>query len=217
MWYNIRTLETKPMNYIDFRARFHDFACFSNEQVLAAFPGFARENYSAWLEKGYIKRLRRSWYAFADVADVPGIGDYFAGKIYSPSYLSCEHVMARAGLIPESVVQFTCVTSLKTASFKNDFGEFFYRSVKPQLMFGYQVETVGGGLPVNVATPAKALCDFLYLNSQYDTPDEIEALRLDADVFAEIASGGELDGVVARFGSQALARRIKLAKRVLSV
>ena len=205
------------MNYIDFRARFHDFACFSNEQVLAAFPGFARENYSAWLEKGYIKRLRRSWYAFADVADVPGIGDYFAGKIYSPSYLSCEHVMARAGLIPESVVQFTCVTSLKTVSFKNDFGEFFYRSVKPQLMFGYQVATVGGGLPVNVATPAKALCDFLYLNSQYDTPDEIEALRLDADVFAEIASGGELDGVVARFGSQALARRIKLAKRVLSV
>ena len=189
------------MNYIDFRARFHDFACFSNEQVLAAFPGFDRGNYSSWLEKGYIKRLRRSWYAFADVADTPGIGEYFAGRIYAPSYLSCEHVMARAGLIPESVVQFTCVTSLKTASFKNDFGEFFYRSVKPQLMFGYRVEMVGGGLPVQVATPVKALCDFLYLNAQYDTPEEIEALRLDADVLAEITSGGDLDCVAARFGS----------------
>ena len=40
------------------------------------------------------------------------------------------------------------------------------------------------------------------------------ALRLDADVLAEIASGGDLDGVAARFGSQVLARRIKLAKRV---
>lgn len=205
------------MNYIDFRARFHDFACFSHEQVLAVFPGFDRGNYSSWQEKGYIKRLRRSWYAFADVADTPGIGECFAGRIYAPSYLSCEHVMARAGLIPESVVQFTCVTSLKTASFKNDFGEFFYRSVKPELMFGYRVETVGGGLPVNVATPAKALCDFLYLNAQYDTPEEIEALRLDADVLAEIASGGDLDGVAARFGSGALKRRIKLAKEVYSI
>ena len=149
------------MNYITFRERFHDFACFSNEQVVAAFPRFDRGNYSTWLGKGYIKRLRRSWYAFADVAGTPGIGDYFAGRMYSPSYLSCEYVMARAGLIPESVVQFTSVTSLKTASFKNDFGEFSYRSVKPELMFGYGVEHVGDGLPVNVATPAKALCDFL--------------------------------------------------------
>ena len=205
------------MNYITFRSRFHAFACFSNEQVVAAFPRFDRGNYSTWLGKGYIKRLRRSWYAFADVADTPGIGDYFAGRMYSPSYLSCEYVMARTGLIPESVVQFTSVTSLKTASFKNDFGEFSYRSVKPELMFGYGVEHVGDGLPVNVATPAKALCDFLYLNSQYDTPEEIEALRLDPDVLAEIAANGDLDGVVARFGSQALARRMRLVKEVYSI
>lgn len=205
------------MNYITFRGRFHDFACFSNEQVVAAFPRFDRGNYSTWLGKGYIKRLRRSWYAFADVASTPGIGDYFAGRMYSPSYLSCEYVMARTGLIPESVVQFTSVTSLKTASFKNDFGEFSYRSVKPELMFGYGVEHVGDGLPVNVATPAKALCDFLYLNSQYDTPDEIEALRFDRDVLAEIASSGDLDGVVARFGSHALARRMRLVKEVYAL
>ena len=85
------------MNYITFRERFHDFACFSNEQVVAVFPRFDRGNYSTWLEKGHIKRLRRSWYAFADVAGTPGIGDYFAGRMYSPSYLSCEYVMARAG------------------------------------------------------------------------------------------------------------------------
>ena len=184
---------------------------------MAAFPRFDRGNYSTWLGKGYVKRLRRSWYAFADVAGTPGIGDYFAGRMYSPSYLSCEYVMARTGLIPESVVQFTSVTSLKTASFKNDFGEFSYRSVKPELMFGYGVEHVGDGLPVNVATPAKALCDFLYLNAQYDTPDEIEALRFDRDVLAEIASSGDLDGVVARFGSHALARRMRLVKEVYAL
>lgn len=205
------------MNYIAFRERFHSFACFSNEQVKASFPGFDRGNYASWLGKGYIKRLRRSWYAFADVADVPGICDYFAGKLYSPSYLSCEYVMARVGLIPESVVQYTSITSLKTASFKNDFGEFFYRSVKPQLMFGYGVETVGDGLPVQVATPAKALCDFLYLNAQYDTLDEIEALRLDSDVLEDICREGKLDCVADRFGSHSLKRRIGMVKEVYSI
>ena len=205
------------MNYVTLRERFHAFACFSNEQVMAAFPRFDRGNYSTWLGKGYIKRLRRSWYAFADVAGTPGRGDYFAGRMYSPSYLSCEYVMARTGLIPESVVQFTSVTSLKTASFKNDFGEFSYRSVKPELMFGYGVEHVGDGLPVNVATPAKALCDFLYINSQYDTPEEIEALRLDVDVLEEISRDSALDGVADRFGSRALVRRIKLVKEVYAI
>jgi len=205
------------MNYITFRERFHDFACFSVEQAEAAFPGFSRRNFTSWLGKGYIKRLRRSWYAFADAASTPGISEYFAGRIYSPSYLSCENVMARSGLIPESVVQFTSVTSLKTESFKNDFGEFFYRSVKPQLMFGYRVEAVGAGLPVQVATPEKALCDFLYLNPQYDTKDEIEALRLDPDVLAEISADGRLDSVAARFDSQALKRRVELVKEVYSL
>ena len=125
--------------------------------------------------------------------------------------------MARVWLIPESVVQFTSVTSLKTASFKNDFGEFFYRSVKPQLMFGYGVESVNGGLPVLVATPAKALCDFLYLNPQYDTRGEIEVLRLDPDVLEEIFRDGGLDGVASRFDSRALARRIRLVKEVCAI
>jgi hypothetical protein len=44
------------MNYITFRERFHDYACMSTEQVLAAFPDFDRGNYSTWLGKGYIKR-----------------------------------------------------------------------------------------------------------------------------------------------------------------
>jgi hypothetical protein len=81
-------------------------------------------------------------------------------------------------------------------------------------MFGYDVESVGGGLPVYVATPSKALCDFLYLNSQYDTPEEIEALRLDVDVLEEISRDSALDVVANRFGSRALVRRIKLVKEV---
>ena len=43
------------------------------------------------------------------------------------------------------------------------------------------------------------------------------ALRLDADVLAEIALNGDLDGVVARFGSHALTRRLRLVKEVYAL
>lgn len=215
MRYNYGVLE---MNYQTFRTRFEPFACFSNEQVSASFPGFDRGNYQEWLKKGYLKRLRRGWYAFADAARIPGIGDYFAGKIYAPSYLSCQYVMARVGLIPESVVQYTSVTSLKTASFVNDFGEYFYQTVRPQLMFGYESESVGNGLPVFVARPVKALCDYLYPNPHYDSPEELEELRLDEDVLADIlVEEDELRETVERFDNGALERRVELLRKVYGI
>ena len=205
------------MNYQVFRERFSKFTCFSVEQVLAAFPDFNCGNYRQWILHGYIKRLRRGWYAFSDALHIPCVCDYFAGKIYSPSYLSCEYVMARTGLIPESVVQLTCVTTLKTASFKNEFGEFFYRSIKPELMFGYDVQVINGTLPVNVALPHKAFCDFLYLNHRYNTLEDMEGLRLDEDTLSELVSGGVLERTAERFRSSALMRRIGLARKAYAI
>ena len=204
------------MNFQTFRIRFSAFACVSTDQVEAAFPGFSRDNYAEWVRHGYLLRLRRGWYAFAEAADVPGVGDYFAGRIYSPSYLSLEYVMARCGLIPESVVQITSATSLKTASFRNAFGEFIYRSVKPELMFGYDAETIGGGLPVLVASPAKALCDFLYLNPRCASAEDLAQLRLDEDLLEGLFADSSLERTAARFHSRTLMARIALLKETLS-
>ena len=204
------------MNYQMFRTRFAPFACVSTDQVEAAFPRFSRDNYAEWVRHGYLVRLRRGWYAFAEATEVAGVGDYFAGRIYAPSYLSLEYAMARYGLIPESVVQITSATSLKTASFRNAFGEFVYRSVKPSLMFGYEPETVGGGLPVLVATPAKALCDFLYLNPRYDSREELEELRLDEAGMADLVADGSLERTAVRFRSAPLSRRVALLKEMFT-
>jgi hypothetical protein len=48
--------------------------------------------------------------------------------------------LAFYGIIPEAVVQVTSVTSLKTASFRNEFGEYSYKNVKENLMFGYELK-----------------------------------------------------------------------------
>ena len=211
----LENYRVSEMNFQTFRIRFSAFACVSTDQVEAAFPGFSRDNYAEWVRHGYLLRLRRGWYAFAEAADVPGVGDYFAGRIYSPSYLSLEYVMARCGLIPESVVQITSATSLKTASFRNAFGEFVYRSVKPELMFGYDAETVGGGLPVLVASPAKALCDFLYLNPRCASVEDLAQLRLDEDALEGLFADGSLERTAARFRSRTLAARVALLRETL--
>jgi hypothetical protein len=42
-------------------------------------------------------------------------------------------------MIPRAVVQITSLTSLKTESFSNDFGEYSYKSEKEDLTFGYDL------------------------------------------------------------------------------
>ena len=81
-------------------------------------------------------------------------------------------------------------------------------------MFGYEAQMVGDGLPVNVASPHKALCDFLYLNPRFDSEDEMEGLRLDETVLEELFESDGLSRIVARFGSNALRKRIELARKV---
>lgn len=203
------------MNFHLFRDRFHRYACFSIEQVRAAFPSFDRGNFREWLRHGYLLRLRRGWFAFSDAASLPGISDHVAGILHSPSYLSCETVLSRSGLIPESVVQLTSCTTLKPAFFENSFGQFSYRTLKPSLFFGYAPAILPSGLSAPVATPAKALCDFLYLNpSLSSTPDALEALRLDPDILAPLFDSGELPLTAARFGSATLSARVALLRKV---
>lgn len=81
--------------------------------------------------------MRKEFYAFADYIKVPNFNEYIANKIYKPSYISLQYALSHYGMIPEAVMQVTSVTSLKTMQFKNEFGEYFYQTVKPELMFGY--------------------------------------------------------------------------------
>jgi predicted transcriptional regulator of viral defense system len=123
------------MNWIEFKSRMFEFGCFSIQHVYAWDSGFDRNNFSRWLKRGYLVRLRQGLYTFPEYKSKPDMAVYFAGRIYSPSYVSLHSALASYGLIPEAVVQITSVTSLKTARFKNDFGEYSYQSVREDLMF----------------------------------------------------------------------------------
>ena len=202
------------MNWIEFKNKMFDLGCFSIHQVYAWRPGFDRNNLARWTKKGYLVHLRRGWYAFPEYKDKPDFAEYIAGKIYSPSYISLHSALAFYGLIPESVVQITSVTSLKTASFTNAFGEYAYKSLKSDLMFGYFRRPLADGRATPYAAREKALLDLLYLYPFYNTESEIIGLRLDRDVLRESWDRQTWLSMGKRFQCARLEKRMQLLEKV---
>ncbi|MEI7727658.1 MAG: hypothetical protein WCK09_21295 [Bacteroidota bacterium] len=197
------------MNYLEFRNKFFHLACFSIDQVYAWQPGFDRNNLSRWTKTGLLIRLRQGNFTFPEYKGMPDYAFFFANRIYRPSYISLHTALSFYGMIPETVVQITSVTALKTASFTNLFGEYTYQSVKPDLMFGYGLRPLTEGRALQMAAPEKALLDLLYLYPAYNTPQDMEDLRLDEDYLHDDLNKNLLLEYCNQFKSKALERRVQ--------
>jgi predicted transcriptional regulator of viral defense system len=142
---------------LEFKNNLFDLACFNVHQVNSWKPGFDRNNFVCWTRKGLLIRLRQGYYTFPEYKAKSDYVMYFANRIYRPSYVSLHTALAFYGMIPEAVIQVTSVTSLKTASFNNDVGEYVYKSVQQELMFGYELKQMADGRALQLARPEKAL------------------------------------------------------------
>jgi len=130
-----------------------------------------------WNSAGKIVRLRKGLYAFAEPYQrQPLFPVSLAAVIYPPSYLSLQWALGFYGLIPERVVTFTSVTTRQTNFFANSLGRFEYRHVKSALFCGYR-QIAMSGQSVWMASPEKALLDFLYLEPGLWTADRLRELR----------------------------------------
>lgn len=198
------------MTFLEFKNQLFDLACFNIYQVYAWQPDFDRNNLTRWVKKGYLVRLRQGYFAFSEYKSRQDYSLYFANRIYRPSYISLHTALAFYGMIPEAVVQITSVTSLKTISFSNDFGEYSYKNLKENLMFGYELKPVADNRTMQFATPEKALLDLLYLYPFYDNEQELEELRLDEDYLHDDLDKDLLVNYCDKFQNKALARRVKL-------
>ena len=205
------------MNYLEFRNKIFDLGCFNIHQVYAWKPGFDRNNIVRWTKKGLLIRLRQGFYTFPEYKSKPDFALYFANRIYRPSYISLHSALAFYGIIPEAVVQFTSVTTLKTISFSNQFGDYEYKSVKPGLMFGYDLKSIADGRTLQIATPEKALLDLLYLYPFYNTEQELEDLRLDEDFLQENLDRKLIEEYTLNFKNKALESRIQILKKTYNL
>ncbi|HCY77256.1 MAG TPA: hypothetical protein DHV28_15160 [Ignavibacteriales bacterium] len=198
------------MDYIGFKNAFFDKVCFSSHQINGRYPEFNSNNLTRWIKKGLLVKLRNGHYAFPEYLEEPASPLYIANRIYRPSYISLHSALAFYGLIPEAVVQTTSITSLKTIEFKNRFGTFSYKSVKPAFMFGYDHKPFIKAMTMLVAQPEKALLDLLYLYPFYNSESEMKALRFDEDIMHELINLKRLNDYTDRIKSKALARRVKI-------
>jgi predicted transcriptional regulator of viral defense system len=197
------------MNFIEFRRKMFDLACFNINQVYTWQPDFNRNNLVRWTNRGLIIRLKQGYYTFPEYKGKADYPFYFANRIYRPSYISLHTALSFYGMIPEAVVQITSVTSLKTASFSNAFGEYSYQTEKEELMFGYDLKPMEDGRTLMFARPEKALLDLLYLYPFYDSMQELEELRLDESYLNEDLSRDILQEYTSRFANKALEKRVQ--------
>jgi predicted transcriptional regulator of viral defense system len=202
------------MKYLDFQKAFSNRALIDVREVKNVFPDFVSRRFYEWQKKGYIKKITKLFYIFANKKPNENEVGYIANKLLEPSYLSLEYALRYYNLIPEEVYLITSITTRKTKIIKTPISNFQYRAIKENLFFGYKI-IEAGGVSFRIAEPEKALLDFLYLRGDIKNENDIEELRINEDVFREIIDQEKIKKYAAVFNSKVLFQKIiKIYKKI---
>ena len=200
----------------DFKKQFFELALFSTNQVYAWYPDFDKNNFTRWAKQGYIIKIRQGFYCFSEYVSQPNFDFFVANTIYSPSYISLHTALAFYGIIPETVVQTTSISTLKTMFFKNDLGQFSYSKIKNDLFCGYSSLPFNstGERVVLIAQPEKAILDLLYVYPQYSTEEKILNLRFDEYIMRKELNKSRLKKYLKIFDNRALNKKIEILQKI---
>ena len=197
------------MRFRDFESKIEDLPAFNLNDVRKLDPDFYRQQLNYWQDKGYIKALAGGYYALADVSIDEAYLFMVANKLYEPSYISLESVLAYHQVIPESVIGVTSVSSRKTNQFESSWGVFSYRSLKPRYMFGYQVVETNQRIKYKIAELEKAVLDYLYLNSSIKSFADFEGLRWNREQLQHLINRSVFSNYLKIFNKIALENRVE--------
>lgn len=203
------------MKYIDIQNNLRSLGVFTLNDIRMLDPEFREPTLNDWLNNGWIKRIRRFWYA--DSSFNPQGNDYFfiANKIFSPSYISLESALSYYGFIPETTIQIISVSTRKTSLFDTQFGVFSYKSIKNDLYFGYEV-IQNNGRSFTLATPEKALLDYLYLHPEISSTEDFEELRFNKEIINSRTHTQKFNTYLNQFNSIELKTRYNLLLEYLN-
>ena len=162
--------------------------CFIQESDLAMLLNDKTDDARHSLIKRTLKnkvliRLRRGLYLIADKMK-PMVDEFeLSMLIYGPSFVSLESALSYHGWIPETVYATTCVTTKRAKKLKTSIGIFSYEHVPlKEFYVGIdRIETVQSVF--FIATPWRALADFMYVTRRsWKTLFELELdLRIDVE------------------------------------
>ena len=200
--------EKKHMRYIDLKTQLEKFIVFSTRDVKKLEKDFHNQRLSEWQNKGYVRKVTKDYYIFSDLELNESVLFLIANKIYSPSYVSMEMALSYYNLIPESVYGITSIASQKTKVFKIFLGEFTYRHIKPELMFGYKLVEYKNQ-NYKIAELEKTLLDYLYLNPHLNNEKDFFELRFNKNVFTSNVDENILANYLEVFNNKSLDRRLR--------
>lgn len=112
---------------------------------------------------GKIVRLKKGLYVVnSEDGDISR--ELIANQLYGPSYVSMSWALRFYGLIPERVHLIQSVTTKHSRNFSNPVGNFHYQNCRSEY-FPIGVTMQGSGnVRFLIASPEKALCDYINYN-----------------------------------------------------
>jgi predicted transcriptional regulator of viral defense system len=196
------------MTFQEFRTTFKAYPLISIVEIEKLFPAFQRKNLAYWQERRLLQKVRNSWYYFTENELTEKNLYLIANHIYNPSYVSLESALSFYGFIPEGVFKITSISTLKTAYFNSEIGNFTYQNVKPNLFFGYKLLSYQQ-FNIKIAEPEKAILDYLYLHPEVKSDNELYELRLNMHEIKQQINVEILQNYCTFIGSKSLSNRVK--------
>lgn len=196
------------MQYQAFKEHLKDFPIFSVSDIRKIDLDFYPARLNDWQKKGYIKKLRRGYYIFADITLNEETLFLVANRLYATSYISFESALSYYGLIPEGVYSITSACGKKTSYFKTPVAEFTYIRIKPGLLFGYNLQKQGNQT-YKIAEIEKAVLDYLYVHPNIAQNADFYEWRFNSAEFLARADLTKLHTYALAFQSKSLMTRLE--------
>lgn len=202
------------LSYQSFRKELINFKVFSLAEVRKVFPHFDFKRLVEWQQKDYIRKLINKWYLFTEVPLTEHLLYRISNCLHHPSYVSLESALSFYQLIPEQVYTLQAVSTRKTILYETPVGHFNYRTIKPELYFGYRVLHTEG-LPVVIADLEKAILDYFYLQASVKTQEDIQGLRWNLEEIQAALDWEKLYTYSAVFNSSTVDKKVKNLKKMI--
>lgn len=122
-------------------------------------PVAAKKALERYTEAGLFLRPRRDFYLFPMARPSQWL---ISNKLYRPSYVSYETALSHYGLIPETVYAVTAATARRPGGVEVMGTAYVYHHIGRHVFTGYRPVEIEGST-IFLASPEKALCDFLHL------------------------------------------------------
>jgi predicted transcriptional regulator of viral defense system len=169
---------------------------------------------------GDIVRIRRGLYCLADMYQKKRLNPFSVSQhIYGPSYISLESALRWHDWIPEAVYSYTSVSLKNSKEFNTPAGLFSYSRVPQKALYaGVNRQTDDSGCVFLIASPLKALADYVYVHKcDWSGVDPVvDSLRVEMEEL-ECLTGDQFDVLANNYNSQRVQRFCKGLRKDLKL